>query len=36
MGGKFDEFKDEVQLAAAFDTLGDLAAEVKKAFGEAK
>jgi 2-haloalkanoic acid dehalogenase type II len=36
MGGKFDEFKDEIQLAAAFDTLGDLAAEVKKAFGDAK
>lgn len=33
MGGKFDDFKDQVDLAATFDTLGDFAAEVKKGFG---
>lgn len=32
MGGKFDDCKDEVQLAAAFETLGELAAEVQEAF----
>ncbi|TVY45729.1 hypothetical protein LSUB1_G000393 [Lachnellula subtilissima] len=36
MGGKYEEFKDEVQLAASFSTLGEFAAEVKKGFGEAK
>jgi 2-haloalkanoic acid dehalogenase type II len=36
MGGKFDDFKDQVQLAASFETLGDLAAAVKKGFGDVK
>ncbi|TVY84407.1 hypothetical protein LSUE1_G000449 [Lachnellula suecica] len=36
MGGKFDDFKDQVDLAATFDTLGDFAAEVKKGFGDEK
>ncbi|TVY53432.1 hypothetical protein LCER1_G005316 [Lachnellula cervina] len=36
MGGKYQEFKDQVQLAASFSTLGEFAAEVKKGFEEAK
>jgi len=35
MGGKFDDCKDDVQLAATFETLGELAAEVQKAFSNA-
>lgn len=32
MGGKLEDVKDEVQLAAVFDTLGLFAAEVDRAF----
>ncbi|KUJ13942.1 S-2-haloacid dehalogenase [Mollisia scopiformis] len=35
MGGKLKDFEGMVDLAETFDTLGDLAVVVKKAFGEA-
>ncbi|KAH8676856.1 S-2-haloacid dehalogenase [Tricladium varicosporioides] len=35
MGGKYEDAKEEVNLAASFDTLGDFAEFVKKAFGDA-
>lgn len=35
MGGKLRDFEGRVNLAASFDTLGELAEVVKKAFEEA-
>ncbi|KAE8440460.1 hypothetical protein EG329_007592 [Mollisiaceae sp. DMI_Dod_QoI] len=35
MGGKLKDYEGQVDLADAFDTLGELAAVVKKAFGDA-
>ena len=35
MGGRLEDVKDEVQLAAVFTTLGEFAEEVEKAFGKA-
>lgn len=35
MGGKLKDYEGQVDLAEAVDTLGDLAAAVKKAFGDA-
>ncbi|KAF4634812.1 hypothetical protein G7Y89_g3291 [Cudoniella acicularis] len=35
MGGKYEDAKNEVDLAASFDTLGDFAEAVKKAFEKA-
>lgn len=34
MGGKLEDVKDQVQLAAVFTTLGEFAAEVEKGFAK--